>query len=151
MKRKLIISKLPFSIILALLLVGCAKNNTVNLQTPAQRVAVYNGILAESNRALVTGVIVLQQNKVLTVSQTRTVLVYSDRVLNASTAVAVLQQSPGDWVVNALQIKVILDQITPSGDILKLFGANTEQSKVVLASITSIQSAIQSILKEVTK
>lgn len=145
------IKRVGIPLIFVLLMVGCAKNVNVTTQTPSQRVAVYNGILAESNRAVVTGVIVLQQNKVLTVSQTRTVLVYCDRVVNASTAVAVLQQSPGDWAVNALQIKVILDQITPSGDILKLFGANTEQSKVVLASIISVQSAIQSILKEVTK
>lgn len=145
MKRK-IICLLPI-----LFLISCQRSVNTTPQTPAQRVAVYNGILAESNRAVVTGVIVLQKSSVLTVSQTRVVLVYCDRVVNASTAVAVLQQSPGDWGVTALQIKVVLDQITPSGDILKLFGANTEQSKVVLASITSIQSAIQSMLKEVTK
>jgi hypothetical protein len=47
---------------------GCQKQLGVDLKTPAQRVAVYNGILAESNRAATAGVISLQKSGVRTAS-----------------------------------------------------------------------------------
>jgi thiamine transporter ThiT len=134
-----------------LFLLACQKNVNTTPLTPVQKIAVYNGILAESNKALVTGVIQLNTSKVLTVSQTSLVLDYSLRVANASKAVAILQQNQGNWNVIAGQIKIVLDQVVPSGDILKTLGATGEQGKVVLSTITSIQSAISSILVEAAK
>ena len=140
--------KLALVLILALLALGCApKNTSVNLKTPSQRVTVYNGILAESNRAATETAITLQRSGLLTVSQCSQVLDYTSRVANASKAVAVLQQSPGDWPVVARQIKTVLDSISPPGNFgAWVGGAKGAQLEAMLSSITE---TILTILKEV--
>ena len=126
------------ALIIALLFVGCApKNQTVNLKTPSQRVAVYNGILAESNRSAAETAITLQRAGLLTVSQCSQMLDYTSRVANASKAVAVLQQTPGDWPVVAKQIKTVLDTISPPGNFGQwVGGAKGAQLEATLASLT---------------
>lgn len=141
--------QVPVIFVLALLMVGCAKNNTVNLQTPAQRVSVYNGILAESNKAVTSGAITLQKSGVLTVSQTSQFLDYTEKVAIASKAVATLQLSPGDWVTVSTQIKVIFSAVSPPSNFATWL--NGTQGKSLLDSMTSIQSTIQSILLEASK
>lgn len=139
----------PVALVLALLLVGCAKNPNTVPQTPFQRVAVYNGVLAESNNALTSGVIQLQKSGVLTTNQTLQVLDYTERVANASKAVAIIQQTPGDWSVDAAQIRVVLMAVSPPGN----FSAwlSDPQSKQVLDSLGGLQNALQIILAEVAK
>jgi hypothetical protein len=147
MRRKAVIS---VSLLLVLILAGCQKTTTVNLKTPAQRVAVYNSILAESNLSVTTGVIALQKSGVLTVAQTSTVLDYTGRVANASKAVAVLQQTPGEWTVVSKQIQtVLLAVLPPSGNVATWL--NGPQGNQVLATINSIQETIRLLIMEAAK
>lgn len=147
MRRKAAVS---VSLLLVLILAGCHKTTTVNLKTPAQRVAVYNGILAESNRAATAGVIALQKSSVLTVAQASTILDYTGRVANASKAVAVLQQTPGDWAVVSKQIQaVLLAVLPPTGNVATWL--NGPQGSQVLAAINSVQETIRLLITEASK
>jgi hypothetical protein len=133
-----------------LFLTGCQKQIGVNGKTPEQRVAVYNGILAEANRSATAGVISLQKSGVLTVAQTSLILDYTVRVANTSKAVAVLQQSAGDWTVVSKQIKAVLDALSPPGDFAKWLGAGP-QGLEILATLNAIQDSIRLIVAEVSR
>ena len=150
-KRKFISRTLVPVLALALALSGCAAKNpaTINPQTPAQRMLVYNGVLAESNHALASGVIVLQKSGVLSVTQTSQILGYSERVANASNAVAVIQQAPGDWAKVGPQIKAILNAISPPGDFMAWLGA--APGSPAQASLNGILSVVQLMLAEASK
>ena len=139
----------PVALVLALLLVGCIKPgaNPAVYQTPAQRVAVYNGILAESNRAATDAAIALQKSGALTTNQTLLFLDYTERVATASKAIAVLQQSPADWPTVAAQIKIVLGSVSPPGNFSGWLAE--PQSKALLDAMTGITGAIQSILEAV--
>jgi hypothetical protein len=138
------------SLLLVLALVGCQKTATVNLKTPAQRVAVYNGILAESTRAATTGVISLQKSNVLTVAQAGMVLDYTSRVANASKAVAVLQQTPGEWSVVSKQIHAVLVAVAPPSSSITAW-LNSAQAAQVLVAVNSVQETIQLLITEASK
>jgi hypothetical protein len=137
-------------VLLVLALMGCTqKQTTVTIKTPAQRVAVYNGTLAELNKAATEGVIGLQKSGVLTVAQTSLVLGYTLKVATASKAVATIQQNPGDWTATAKQIQTILGQIPLPAEVSKLISG--PQAAQVLSIFTSIQTYIQQMLKEVAQ
>ena len=139
--RKLII---PASLVLALLLVGCAKNANTVPQTPFQKVALYNGVLAESNHAATDAAIALQKSGTLTVSQTLLFLNYTERVATASKAIAVLQQSSGDWPTVAAQIKILLGAVSPPGGFSDWLTG--PQSKTLLDAMTGIAGAIYGLM-----
>lgn len=129
-------------------LMGCAqKQTTVTIKTPAQRVAVYNGTLAELNKAATAGVIGLQKSGVLTVAQALVITDYTLKVATASKSVATIQQNPGDWLVMSKQIQNILGQLPLPANVSGLISG--PQAAQVLSIFTSLQVYIQQILKEV--
>ena len=69
------------SMLLALAIVifapACRRSTPLDLKTPAQRVAVYNGVLAESVRAATETAIALERSGVLTRAQVLQVLDYT--------------------------------------------------------------------------
>lgn len=141
--------RIVFPILLVILLAGCQKQNSVTLKTPAQRVAVYNGTLAELNKAATAGVIALQKSGVLTVAQTSLVVDYTLRVATASKSVATIQQNPGNWAVMAKEIQTVLAPAVLPAEVSKVISG--QQATQVMSLFTSIQAYIQQILKEVAK
>jgi hypothetical protein len=113
-------------------------------KTPAQRVAVYNGVLAESVRAATETAIDLQRSGILTRAQVLQVLDYTERVANTSKAVAIIQQTPGDWTVLAPQIRALLNSISP-------LDATSAEAKALSACIDAIQSTVTILIREVSK
>jgi hypothetical protein len=132
-----------------LLLTSCQKQVNTTPTTPFQKLAVYNGVLAEANRAVTMGVISLQKTKTLTVQQTTMVLDYTGRVANISNAIAVIQQSSNDWTIVSTQVQIILLQLPPPLDISKYLQFPKGQS--ILTALTSLQDTIRLILQEVKK
>jgi hypothetical protein len=130
---------------------ACRRSTPLELKTPAQRVAVYNGVLAESVRAATETAINLQRSGVLTRAQVLLVLDYTERVANSSKAVAVIQQTPGEWTVLAPQIRTVLNSISPPGDFAKWLGATTEEAKALSACLDAIQSTVAILILEVSK
>ncbi len=130
---------------------ACRRSTPLDLKTPAQRVAVYNGVLAESVRAATEAAIGFERSGVLTRAQVLQVLDYTERMANSSKAVAVIQQTPGDWTVVAPQIRAVLNSILPPDDFARWLGATPEEAKVLSASLDAIQSAVAILIREVSK
>jgi hypothetical protein len=141
------------SLALAILVItpACRRSTPLDLQTPAQRVAVYNGVLAESVRAATETAIDLERSGVLTRAQVLEVLDYTERVANTSKAVAVIQQTPGDWAVVAQQIRTVLNSISPPGDIATWLSTSPAEAKVLSACFDAIQSTIVIMIQEASK
>ena len=130
---------------------ACHRRTPLELNTPTQRVAVYNGILAESVHAATEAAIGLERSGVLTRAQVLQVLDYTERVANSSKAVAVIQQTSGDWTVLAPQIRTVLNSISPPGDFAGWLGATPEQAKELSACLDSIQTTVALLIREVSK
>ncbi len=130
---------------------ACRRSTPLELRTPAQRVAVYNGVLAESVRAATEAAIGLGRSGVLTRPQVLQVLDYTERVANSSKAVAVIQQTPGDWIRVAPQIRTVLDSITPPGDFARWLGGTPEAAKALSASLDAIQATVAIMIREVSR
>jgi hypothetical protein len=131
---------------------ACRRSTSLEIEkTPAQRVAVYNGVLAESVRAATETAIDLEGSGVLTRAQSLQVLDYTERVANASNAVAVIQQTPGDWTVVAQQIRTVLNSISPAGDIANWLSSSPAEAKVLSACLDAIQSTVAILLQEASK
>ena len=130
---------------------ACRRSTPLELKTPAQRVAVYNGVLAESVRAATEAAIGFERSGVLTRAQVLKVLDYTERVANSSKAVAVIQQTPGDWTVLAPQIRAVLINILPPDDFARWLGASPEEAKVLSACVDAIQSTVAILILEVSK
>ena len=131
---------------------ACRRSTSLEIEkTPAQRVAVYNGVLAESVRAAAETAIDLERSGVLTRAQVLQVLDYTERVANASKAVAVIQQTPGDWTVVARQIRTVLNTISPPGDIAKWLSSSPAEAKVLSACLDAMQSTLAILLQEASK
>ena len=124
---------------------ACRRSTPLALdKTPAQRVAVYNGVLAESVRAATETAIGFERSGVLTRAQVLQVLDYTERVANTSKAVAIIQQTPGDWKVVAPQIRALLNSIAP-------LGATPAEAKAMSACLDAIQSTVAILIREVSK
>jgi hypothetical protein len=130
---------------------ACRRSTPLELKTPAQRVAVYNGVLAESVRAATEAAIGFERSGVLTRAQVLQVLDYTERVANSSKAVAVIQQTPGDWTVLAPQIRAVLNNILPPDDFARWLGASPDEAKVMSACVDAIQSTVAILILEVSK
>ena len=130
---------------------ACHRSTPLELRTPAQRVAVYNGILAESVHAATEAAIGLERSGVLTRAQVLQVLEYTERVANSSKAVAVIQQTPRDWSVLAPQIRTVLNAISPPGDLARWLSATPEEANELSASLDAIQSTVAILIREVSK
>ena len=130
---------------------ACRRSTSLELQTPAQRVAVYNGVLAESIRTATEAAIGLGRSGVLSRAQVLHVLDYTERVANSSKAVAIIQQTSGDWTVLAPQIRAVLNNILPSDDFARWLGATPDEAKVLFASLVAIQSTVAILIQEVSK
>jgi|WetSurMetagenome_2_1015567.scaffolds.fasta_scaffold311143_3 hypothetical protein len=131
---------------------ACHRSTSLELtNTPAQRVAVYNGVLAESVRAATEAAIGFDRSGVLTRAQVLQVLDYTERVANSSKAVAVIQQTPGDWTVLAPQIRTVLNSISPPGDFARWLSATPAEAKVLSACLDAIQSTLVILIQEVSK
>ena len=130
---------------------ACRRSTPLELQTPAQRVAVYNGVLAESVRAATEAAIGFERSGVLTRAQVLQVLDYTERVANSSKAVAVIQQTPGDWTVLAPQIRAVLNNILPPDNFARWLGASPDEAKVMSACVDAIQSTVAILILEVSK
>jgi len=79
------------------------------------------------------------------------VLDYTERVANSSKAVAVIQQTPGDWTVLAPQIRTVLNSISPPGDFARWLSATPAEAKVLSACLDAIQSTLVILIQEVSK
>jgi hypothetical protein len=124
---------------------ACRRSTPLELaKTPAQRVAVYNGVLAESARAATEAAIGFERSGVLTRAQVLQVLDYTERVANTSKAVAIIQQTPGDWTVLAPQIRALLNSSSP-------LGATPAEAKTLSACLDAIQSTVTILILEVSK
>ena len=134
-----------------ILLPACRRNTALELKTPAQRVAVYNGILAESVHAATEAASGLERSGILTRAQVLQGLGYTGRAANASKAVAVIQQTPGDWTALAPLIRTALNNISPPGEIASWLAASPAQAKELSASLDAIQSAVTVLMVEVAK
>jgi len=134
-----------------ILLPACRRNTALELKTPAQRVAVYNGVLAESVHAATEAAISLEGAGVLTRAQALRVLDYTGRAASASNAVALIQQKPGDWTVLAPQIRTALNNISPPGELATWLTASPAQSKELSACLDAVQSAVAILVAEVSK
>jgi hypothetical protein len=130
---------------------ACRRSTALDLKTAAQRVAVYNGVLAESVRAATETAIDLERAGVLTRAQVLQVLDYTERVANTSKAVAVIQQTPGDWAVVAGQIRAVLNSISPPGDIAKWLSTSPAEARVLSACLDAIQSTVVILIQEASK
>lgn len=130
---------------------ACRRSTSLELKTPAQRVAVYNGVLAESVRAATEAAIGFERSGILTRAQVLQVLAYTERVANTSKAVAIIQQAPGDWSVLAPQIRTVLNSISPPGDFAKWLSATPAEAKVLSACMDAIQSTVTILMREVSK
>ncbi|RPI18081.1 MAG: hypothetical protein EHM65_02500 [Acidobacteriales bacterium] len=130
---------------------ACRRSTPLELRTPAQRVAVYNGVLAESVRAATEAAIGLERSGVLTRPQVLQVLDYTERVAHSSKAVAVIQQTPGDWTVLAPQIRTVLNSISPPGDFARWLGGTPEAAKASSASLDALQATVAIMIREVSK
>ena len=130
---------------------ACRRSTPLELKTPAQRIAVYNGVLAESVRAATETTINLQRSGVLTRAQVLQVLDYTERVANSSKAVAVIQQTPGEWIVVAPQIRAVLNSISPPGDFAKWLSSTPEEAKALSACLDAIQSTVAILIQEASK
>jgi hypothetical protein len=130
---------------------ACRRSTSLELKTPAQRVAVYNGVLAESVRAATETAIALERSGVLTRAQVLQVLDYTERVANSSKAVAVIQQTPGEWTVVAPQIRTVLNSIVLPGDLAKWLGATPAEAQALSACIDAIQSTVAILIQEASK
>jgi hypothetical protein len=130
---------------------ACRRSTPLELQTPAQRVAVYNGVLAESVRTATEAAIGLGRSGVVPRAQVLLVLDYTERVANSSKAVAIIQQTSGDWSVLAPQIRAVLNDILPPEDFATWLGATPDEAKVLLASLVAIQSTVAILLQEASK
>jgi hypothetical protein len=130
---------------------ACHRSTQLELRTPAQRVAVYNGLLAESVHAATEAAIGLERSGVLTRAQGLQLLAYAERVAKSSKAVAIIQQTPGSWTVLAPQIRVVLNSTSPPGDFALWLGANPEESKELSACLDSIQSTVSLLIREVSR
>ena len=76
---------------------------------------------------------------------------YTERVANSSKAVAVIQQTPGDWTVLAPQIRAVLNNILPPDDFARWLGASPDEAKVMSACLDAIQSTVAILILEVSK
>jgi hypothetical protein len=130
---------------------ACRRSAPLELRTPAQRVAVYNGVLAESVRSATEAAIGLERSGVLTRAQVLQVLDYTERVANSSKAVAVIQQTPGDWTRLAPQIRTVLNSISPPGDFARWLGRTPEEAKALSACLDTIQSTVAILIREASK
>jgi hypothetical protein len=130
---------------------ACRRNTPLELKTPSQRVAVYNGVLAESVRAATETAINLQRSGVLTRAQVLLVLDYTERVAISSKAVAVIQQTPGEWTVVAPQIRTVLNSISPPGDFAKWLSTTPDEAKAMSACLDAIQSTVAILILEASK
>lgn len=131
---------------------ACRRSSPLELEkTPAQRVAVYNGVLAESVRGTTETAITLERSGVLTRAQVLQVLDYTERVAKTSKAVAIIQQTPGDWAVRAPQIRTVLNSISPPGDFARWLSATPAEAKVLSALLDAIQATITILIREVSK
>ena len=130
---------------------ACRRNTPLELKTPAQRVAVYNGVLAESIHAATEAAIGLERSGVLTRAQVLRVLDYTGRAASASNAVALIQQTPGDWTVLAPQIRTALKSISPPGDLAMWLGATPQQATELSACLDAIESTVAILLLETSK
>jgi hypothetical protein len=143
------------SLLLALAVIifipACRRSTSLELKTPAQRVAVYNGVLAESVRAATEAAIGFERSGVLTRAQVLQVLDYTERVANTSKAVAIIQQTPGDWSVVAPQIRTVLNSISPPGDFARWLSATPAEAQVLSACMDAIQSTVTILMREVSK
>jgi hypothetical protein len=130
---------------------ACRRSTSLELKTPAQRVAVYNGVLAESVRAATEAAIGFERSGILTRVQVLQVLDYTERVANTSKAVAIIQQTPGDWSVVAPQIRTVLNSISPPGDFARWLSATPAEAQVLSACMDAIQSTVTILMREVSK
>ena len=130
---------------------ACRRSTSLDLKTPAQRVAVYNGVLAESVRAATETAIGFERSGILTRAQVLQVLDYTERAANTSKAVAIIQQTPGDWTVLAPQIRTVLNNISPPGDFAKWLSATPAEAKAMSACLDAIQSTVMILIREVSK
>ena len=131
---------------------ACRRSTSLVLdKTPAQRVAVYNGVLAESVRAATETAIGFERSGILTRAQVLQVLDYTERAANTSKAVAIIQQTPGDWTVLAPQIRTVLNNISPPGDFAKWLSATPAEAKAMSACLDAIQSTVTILIREVSK
>jgi hypothetical protein len=133
---------LLYALCLALVLTtACSHNAGIQTQTPAQRVAVYNSILADSTHAITQTCIGLQKSGTLSAAQTAAVLDYLYKIAAASQAIALLQKSDRPWSEVAPQIQALLVKITPPGDTVA----------ALTTSVTAIMVQVQAILVEVRR
>ena len=130
---------------------ACRRSTSLDLKTPAQRVAVYNGVLAESVRSATETAIALERSGVLTRAQVLQVLDYTGRVANSSKAVAVIQQTPGDWTVLAPQIRTVLNSIVLPSDLAKWLRATPAEAQALSACLDAIQSTVAILIQEASK
>ena len=148
------IRRATMSMALAVLIFApaCRRSTPLELEkTPAQRVAVYNGVLAESVRGTTETAIALERSGVLTRAQVLQVLDYTERVANSSKAVAVIQQTPGDWTRVAPQIRTVLNCISPPGDFARWLSGTPAEAKALSASLDAIQATVTILIREVSK
>ncbi len=122
-------------------LAACSRRTTVQVQTPAQRVAVYNSILADSTHAITQACIGLQKSGSLSTEQTAAVLDYLYKIAAASKTIALWQKSESPWSEVAPQIQALLVKIVPPSDTVS----------ALTTSVTAIMVQVQAILVEVRK
>jgi hypothetical protein len=144
---------IPLAIVLLLASMGtaCKKNTNVNQpQTPLQRIAVYNTLLAEANNGIAKAVIAVAKADMITSRDAVMVLEYNQRVATASQALTAILRSPGDWATIAPQIYAIASQITPPKDLLTWAQSNPKLS-AVLSAMNSVAGTLTVILQEASK
>ena len=76
---------------------------------------------------------------------------YTERVANSSKAVAIIQQTPGDWTVLAPQIRTVLNSIAPPDDFARWLSATPAEAKALSACLDAIQSTVTILILEVSK
>ena len=76
---------------------------------------------------------------------------YTGRVANSSKAVAVIQQTPGDWTVLAPQIRTVLNSIVLPSDLAKWLRATPAEAQALSTCLDAIQSTVAILIQEASK
>jgi hypothetical protein len=136
---------------LLMLIPACRRATAPDLRTRAQRIAVYNGVLAEAVRAAAETAISLQQSGTLTKEQTLMALDYAGRAATVSKAIADIQQTSGEWEVLVLQIQTVLNTISPPDDFARWLGATPQEAKDLYACLDALNAAIDVMKQEASR
>ncbi|MCL5743138.1 MAG: hypothetical protein M1541_04295 [Acidobacteria bacterium] len=131
-------------VLLSIMLPACSHRSAPDLQTAEQRVAQYNALLAEANRAAAAAAISLQHSGTLTAGQTGEVLAWSERIAGACKLVAQQLRSEDPWTTRAVQIRAVFEQIAPPG-----WKDRYTEYKPLADAIQNTVSLVQLIAREV--